>query len=132
MTQTDPTAELEVLFPESRTVTISGEPYTITPPTVRQMGAIGKLLKRLLDDGAGQATVEMLMLSHADEMAALVAIATGRPEEQIGALQVDHGLELAIAVWEVYAPFFVKRMLPLVAEMVARALSLAGQTSSSA
>lgn len=128
MAQTDPTEELDTLFPESRTVTIAGESYTITPPTVRQMGAIGKLLKRLLDDGAGQETVEVLMLSHADEMAALIVIATGQPEEKIGAMRGDHGLELAISVWEVYAPFFAKRMLPL----VARALSLAGQTSSSA
>lgn len=132
MAKPDPTDELEVLFPESRTVTIAGEAYTITPPTVRQMGAIGKLLKRLVDGGAAESTVEMLLLSHADEMTALVAIATGRPDDQIAALRSDYGLELAIAVWEVWSPFFVKRMLPLVAEMVARALSLAGQTSSSA
>ncbi len=132
MTQPDPTAELEVLFPESKAVTIAGEAYTITPPTVRQLGAIGKLLKRLFDDGAGQSTVEMLMLSHADEMAALIAIATGRPEEQIGGLRGDHGLELGIAVWEVWAPFFGKRMLPLVAQLVAQAGRWAGQTSSNA
>jgi hypothetical protein len=132
MTQPDSTAELEVLFPESRTVTIAGAAYTITPPTVRQLGAVGKLLKRLLDGGAGQSTVEMLLLSHADEMAALIAIATGRPEDEISALRSDHGLELGIAVWEVWAPFFGTRMLPLVAQLIAQAGNWAGPTSSSA
>ena len=132
MTPDQPTAELEELFPESKTVTVAGEAITITPPTVAQMGKIGKLLKRLVDDGAAERTVELLLLSHTDEVAGLVAIATGKSEDYIGGLRGDDGLQLAIAVWEVYAPFFVRRMLPMFAELAAKVSLSVGLTSSSA
>ena len=68
------------------------------------MGKIGRLLKRLVDDGAAERTVELLLLSHTDEVAGLVAIATGKSEDFVGSSRGDDGLQLAIAVWEVHAP----------------------------
>ena len=105
MTPDNPAAELEELFPESKTVTVAGEAITITPPTVAQMGKIGKLLKRLVDDGAADRSMELLLLSHTEEVSGIVAVATGKSEAYVGALRGDAGLQLAIAVWEVYAPF---------------------------
>lgn len=128
----NPATELEDLFPESKTVTIAGEQITITPPTVAQMGKIGKLLKRLVDDGAADRSMELLLLSHTDEVSGLVAIATGKSEDFIGALRGDEGLQLAISVWEVYAPFFARRMLPMFAELAAKVGRSVGPTSSSA
>lgn len=132
MTPDQPTDELEELFPESKTVTIAGESITIAPPTVVQMGKISKLLKRLVDDAATERTVELLLLSHTAEVACVVAIATGKSEDFVGGLRADDGLQLAIAVWEVYAPFFVRRMLPMFAELAAKVSLSAGLTSSSA
>lgn len=132
MTPDQPTDELEELFPESKIVTIAGEAITIAPPTVVQMGKISKLLKRLVDDAATERTVELLLLSHTAEVASVVAIATGKSEDFVGGLRADDGLQLAIAVWEVYAPFFVRRMLPMFAELAAKVSLSAGLTSSSA
>lgn len=131
MTDSDPSAELDTLFPEARRVAVAGVEYTITPPTVLQMAKIGKLLQRVINDGAQNSTVEMLLLSHTEEVAAVVAIATAQPEASIHALRSDHGLELAIAVWEVYAPFFGTRMLPLFASLAEKVVRWGGQTSSS-
>jgi hypothetical protein len=127
--------DLERIAPTPRKITVAGETLEVSPLRVRDLPAMARALAPI-------ATAIPAIASSANPTAALaqaasedvgrwieaiisgVAVATGRPEEWVGELEIDELITLAGAVVEVNADFFARRVAPALttaAEAVERA-----------
>lgn len=133
--------ELADLIAEPRTVAAGGRQIAIRPLAPRQLPAFVAAVRPLqqalgaglaLDDLKGCALLD-LVERHTDDVIRAVAIATREPESVIGD-EIDIGelVDLAMAVIEVNADFFARRVAPaMVAAMARVAARNPGRTPSS-
>lgn len=127
--------ELDTLIPPPRTV----EGIDVRPLVVRQISPFTKTLKRLPPEilaGVESGNVDFMAIAeHCDVFADAVAIATDTKPEQIGALGPDQLVALVGAVLEVNLDFFVRKLAPQIAALIAAGEQLVqrvGPTPSSA
>lgn len=149
--------ELRAIFPEPVRLDIAGEPVEIRPLRARQFGPFAAAVEPLLEaygqvradiaarqalpaeDGeildwtqaAGRLGAEYwvnLVSRHADALIPALAVALDRPREWVGDLYLDDLVRLALAVFEVNADFFARRMMPAALEILGRMLPAAGGT----
>lgn len=121
--------DLDVLVPEGKRISIGGEDLTILPIKLKHLPVILKALRTFIDTAKTDAGVEKqdwlnIFAEHSDTLLEAMAIATGKPLSWVGDLDIDEGIEIATAVWEVNQNFFVDRVLPMLTRV------LAGPTSS--
>jgi hypothetical protein len=123
-------AELAALFPSERETRVGGEAITVQPLTIRQLGKVAAVLKRIADS-ASEFDIPSLVASHTEDVIEAVAAATDRPVEQIAGLRSDAFLALALDVFEVNADFFARHVVPLMERVKGATSALgSGPTSS--
>ena len=73
------------------------------------------------DAAGGMSFVElaMLILDHRNDVAKMIQAATGKSSEWVGERDLDDIAKLAVAVIEVNRNFFVQRLAPAIAELLA-------------
>ncbi|MHB0992684.1 MAG: DUF6631 family protein [Burkholderiales bacterium] len=142
------TDDLKVLFPEGKTVDVSGESITLKPFTFGQlpkvMTMISPIVKQMNQSGVAGATTALatieswvdLFAAGGEGVISFMAWATGKPREWFDVLSMDEGVVLMQTIIEVNSDFFVRRILPLimppapVPEVVPEAVTQDGEQSS--
>ena len=106
--------DLEVLFPEGKTVTVAGEPITVKPFTFGQIPKVVGTVKKLAGVVQGdQIDVLDAIEKGGEDLLALAAFVVGKPREWFDEVPTDEGVELLKAIFEVNLDFFAKRVRPL-------------------
>lgn len=105
----------------ANTIVIRGEPLDITPIRVGELPAFARAIQPIVS-GLSDSRPDWIALisEHGDAVIDAIAIATRRPREWVAGLDLDDAMRLASAVFEVNADFFIRRLLPSVAEAAAR------------
>ena len=141
---TDPNAGVAVLGDVTeKTLTVGGQPLTVRPLRGGPLPAMLKALAPFLPQARNGTLPDLVTMLTTNAEAVLdgVAAATGQTRAWVDALAMDDLANLASAVVEVNADFFIRRMLPALKGNLARleealkvkrpAVSGAGPTASS-
>lgn len=109
--------ELEVLAgalpPLHKTVVAGGQTLAITPLRVGQIPGFARAIRPLVPQlGASGTDWFELLAEHGDALIEALRIATGLGRHDLAELPPDEFVELAAAVMEVNADFFVRRLTP--------------------
>ena len=106
--------DLEVLFPDGKTVTVAGEGITVKPFTFGQIPKVVGTVKKLAGVVQGdQIDVLDAIEKGGEDLLALAAFVVGKPRAWFDAVPTDEGVELLKAIFEVNLDFFAKRVRPL-------------------
>lgn len=127
--------ELTQLATRRRTLTVGGETLEIAPIQVGRIPDFVTALQRMdvAMDGDG-IDVMRLVMEHTGTMIEAAALATDRDVTWLARLPADDFTDVALAVLEINADFFVRRFLTGVQEVVrnlTEAMQRAGSTVSS-
>lgn len=129
MTQAAATDGLSDLMPLTRTVQAGGMTVEVAPIAPRQLAPVVKALAPLqaaIGNGLDITAVPRdklldLVGDHADNAIALVASATRLPYDFVAdQINLAELLDLVVAVIEVHADFFARRMVPALLALMAR------------
>lgn len=116
----EPDAELATLFPPSVDIKIGDETLTLKPLGIRQLGAVAKPIKRIADsmpDGdIGMSEIVTVFTEHTEDMIQAIVHATGKPDKWVAELTFDDFAKLGLAVFQVNAGFFTRRLPTLAAD----------------
>lgn len=130
--------ELEVMFPQGKTLSINDANLTIKPFKFGELSKVMKLTDGILGSLMGASQGKDLALvfrtvigDHGDKVAELMALSSKQSVEWINELDVDQAIELFAAIVEVNADFFIRRVLPKVTTEMQRAAAVAPAGSSS-
>lgn len=140
-------SDLEMMYPEGKTVVVQGESLVIKPYAFGQLAMVSKLarpvISAMVDNGVFESSGDTLALAGGiiramseggEDVLALVAYSIGKPREWLDTIQIDEGVELARSIFEVNADFFKKRILPILPRAAANpepeTAASAGDTSS--
>ncbi len=100
------------LPPESLILAVGGDQLEITPLRIGELPAFARAVKPI----AAHLTLQpdwMLILSEDGEALILaLALACRRPPEWLAGLSLDEAIQVAEAVFEVNADFFIQRVVP--------------------
>lgn len=124
--------DLKVLFP-GQPVSLAGETYTIKPFTFGALPKVLGVLRAMASElKADEIDVLKLIESHLGDMTALMALATGKPAEWIGGLQMDEAIALATAIVEENKEVFNRAVMPKLSALLAGlgVVPSTGETSS--
>lgn len=94
-------------------ITINGTAIDIRPLRVKHLTEAARIAEPIMRAVAEAGSFDpMKLLRHADDIIALVALATGTEEAWVGDLDATDLMELAAAVIEVNADFFTRSLVP--------------------
>lgn len=114
--------DLAILNPEQKTVDFNGEQITITPVRMGNLQAFTAVMRPITKDVImaleGDGDLLMTIELHGNRMIEAVSIGTGISKERLDQCLPDEFLKLAVAVIEINADFFVRRLLPSVVASV--------------
>lgn len=120
---------LDTYVPEVRQLLVAGKTIACPPLRVRQIPAftraVAPILAPLLAGDWLRAVCD-----GGEDLVRAIAIATGETVEWLGELLPDELVTLAVAVTEVNADFFVRRVLPALTEAVATVTTTLGEMPS--
>jgi hypothetical protein len=112
------------LPPEPLIISVGGDPLEITPLRIGELPAFARAVKPI----AAHLTFEpdwMLILGEDGEALILaLALACRRPPEWLATLSLDEAIQVAEAVFEVNADFFIQRVVPQLQRVSQRLASL--------
>lgn len=121
---------LETYVPEIRHPLIGGKNVTVAPLKVRQIPAFTRAISPIMGPLLAGDMLAAVSVGGEDLVRA-IAIATGEPEDWLGDLLPDEFIQLAAAVVEVNADFFVHRVMPELTRTTSHlTTALIGQTPS--
>lgn len=107
---------------------VAGRTLKIEPVRVRDLAAFVAAVTPLASDlAAGR--MERLLTQHLDRLLEATALGTGVDRAWLDEIGADELFELALAVVEVNADFFTRRMLPAIARVVASVAPMASMAS---
>jgi hypothetical protein len=107
--------ELAILTPAGVEVTAGGETITITPIKVKELNIFLAAIQPVLGDlTRKEIDVMALVIKSPETVIKATAIGCRKPVEWIGELEIDELTKLALAVIEVNADFFIRKVLPAV------------------
>ena len=113
-------SDLDILYPEGKTVSVGGETFTLRPLTFGRVPQASALLKPVLEalgeafSGGPPAIAWVDVLATGGEsLLVAIAWAIGKPREWLDSVSIDEGVILAQALYEVNADFFTKKVMPL-------------------
>ena len=107
--------DLNTLFPQPLEITVGGELLELTPIRLGEVPSLARILAPLVGKfGQGEPDWLELLGQHGGSLLSALAIASRRPREWIDGLAVDEAIQLAAALLEVNADFFVRRVLPAI------------------
>ena len=125
-------SDLDVMYPAGQEVKVGGESLTVKPLKFGQLAQASRLMSPIArqvaaalktDDDrtlADTASVFVdLMAAGGDDLMNALGFFVGKPREWFDTLEMDDGLRLMQAVYEVNADFFRVRVLPMFAKAAA-------------
>lgn len=143
-------SDLDVLFPEGKTVEVQGESLVIKPYTFGQIAKVSKLaypiIAALVDTGLLRSDtvdgkthfsvandwmlriVEIMGIG-GEDLLQLVALSVGKPRVWLDSIQLDEGVSITQSVIEVNSDFFAKRILPKLPAKATESPASDGDTS---
>lgn len=104
--------DLATMIPQPVTVAVGGREVAVTPIKVRELPAFASVVEPLLQDITSGAGVAALMTRDVESLIKAVAIGARLERAFVDDLELDELLNLAAAVLEVNADFFVRRLAP--------------------
>ncbi len=114
--------DLDIIEPEQRTVTFGGTEIPVRPLRVGQIPGVTRALRGV---AIGEdIDIMALIAEHGDAVIDAMAIATGMKRAEIEEGDPAEFIELARAVIEVNADFFIARLGPTIRAAIGTALSL--------
>jgi hypothetical protein len=119
--------DLTLLFPAGQQLSIRDENITIKPFKFGDLPKVFKCLeplttsmaKMVADRNTSPAAIAMLMAEGGDSVLDLMVIGSKQNKVWIEELEMDEGVELLTAIFEVNADFFIQKVLPKVNKTVA-------------
>lgn len=119
--------------PEPVVVTLSGTALELTPIRLGELPRLLAVVRPLAEEITSDPDWMALLGRHGDAVLDLLAITTRRERAWINDLSLEDAVQLAAAVFEVNADFFVRRIAPKVGDLAQRLNGrLAGLTPSPA
>lgn len=112
--------EINILVPETVELDIAGERIEVTPLRLGEFPAMLKAVRPFATQLDSEPDWLSLLTEHGEALLDALAVACRRSREWVDALALDEALNLATAVFEVNADFFVQRVAPNVTELAAR------------
>lgn len=109
--------DLNILAPEPAMVEIAGSRIEITPLRVGEFPAMLRAIRPFAEQLAGEPDWLALLAEHGEALLDALSLACRRPREWVDGLDLDDALQLAAAVFEVNADFFVARVAPNVTRL---------------
>ncbi|WP_298220145.1 DUF6631 family protein [Halothiobacillus sp.] len=130
-------SEVDILFPEGKTITIGGEEITIKPLTFGQIPKASKMIAPIIKamssaELGGQSLLDLagnwveIMAVGGEDLIALIGWAINKDRDWFDSLGMDDGINLIKTVIEVNSDFFTKKVIP----MLPQASQDSGATSS--
>ena len=120
-------SEIDILYPEGKTVVASGESITVKPLKFGQIPKASLLLRPVVgkvaaafSEGTAVASWVDVLADGGEELLLAMAWAINKPRDWFDEVSVDEGVELARALYEVNADFFTKKVMPLFAQLPAK------------
>ena len=101
--------------PEPVVVTLSGTALELTPIRLGELPRLLAVVRPLAEEITSDPDWMALLGRHGDAVLDLLAITTRRERAWINDLQLADAVQLAAAVFEVNADFFVRRVVPGIA-----------------
>lgn len=121
------------------TLSLAGETLELSPIRLGELPRFLERVRPMLDTlaagGVSEPEWALLLMGHGDAFLDLLALTSRRERAWIDALSLDEAVQLAAAVFEVNADFFVSHVVPSIqnaAEHLAPVLSTLGTTRSHA
>lgn len=114
--------ELTQLFPTGKEISINDENLTIKPfkfgelPKVfKAIGPLTSTLGNILQNrDINFSSIAALIMEGGDSIIDLMVIGSRKPRDWVDELEMDQGVEVLTAIFEVNADFFIRKVLPLV------------------
>ena len=101
--------------PEPVVVTLSGTALELTPIRLGELPRLLAVVRPLAEEITSDPDWMALLGRHGDAVLDLLAITTRRERAWINDLSLEDAVQLAAAVFEVNADFFVRRVAPSIA-----------------
>lgn len=130
---TETTGDFKTFPPAPMVVTVAGVDVELTPIRLGELPRLLAAVRPLADEFSSNPDWMALLSRHGEAVLDLLTIATRRERAWINDLPLDDAVQLAAAVFEVNADFFVQRVVPAVqaaADRIQPILSSAGMRSS--
>jgi len=134
MSQQNTAAGISAVIPEYQSIVIADQEVIIRQIRIGQLPAVLRAvqpLSHMLMQAAPLDIKSMLML-YADDCLTLLQVLSGRPRDWVDALEVDDAIALFSALLEVNLDFFVRRVLPLLPQVMGQLRGKADQLSTMA
>jgi hypothetical protein len=119
-------SELNVALAIPAPVKTSQGEIGVLPLKLGQLQAASKALRPLLDAFEAGLSWPAIFENHTGEVVTLMALCTGQSEETLHELELAEALDVAAAVIEANADFFVRRVRPILSRLLTRLLGNTG------
>jgi hypothetical protein len=119
-------SELSVALAIPAPVKTSQGEIGVLPLKLGQLPAASKALRPLLEALESGLSWPAVLENHTGEAVTLMALCTGQSEAALNELELAEALEVAAAVIEANADFFVKRVMPMANRLLTRLLGNTG------
>lgn len=100
------------LPPETMVLKIGDENLDITPLRIGELPAFARAVKPIAGHLSTQPNWILILAEDGESLIQALAIACRRPPEWLAALSLDEAIQVAEAVFEVNADFFIQRVVP--------------------
>lgn len=135
------TTDISAVIPELKILVIAGVDVVIRQIKIGQLPAVLRAVQPLAHmlKQDGPLDLPNMFMLYADDCLTLLQALSGRPRDWVDVLEVDDAIKLFSALLEANLDFFVRRVLPLLPEVmgqlrgkVDQLSALAGPTASNA
>lgn len=114
------TGDFQAFPPVPRVVTVAGVAVELTPIRLGELPRLLAVVRPLAEAFSSDPDWMALLERHGEAVLDLLALATRRERAWINDLSLDDAVQLAAAVFEVNADFFVRRVAPSIAQAATR------------
>lgn len=116
--------DIDILFPERSVTLTTGEVVEVHEFSMREgmqanafayplIAALENLFDGAAAEDVGTHLIDKAFGEHADIMLRCTAMATGKPQDWLDALNDEDGQRLTHAVWSVNKDFFIRRLVQM-------------------
>lgn len=100
------------LPPEPLPLCVGGETLEVTPLRIGELPAFARAVKPIAAHLSTQPDWMLILAEDGEALIQALAIACRRPPEWLAGLSLDEAIQVAEAVFEVNADFFIQRVVP--------------------
>ena len=113
-------AALAALPPVPHTLEIAGEALELTPLKIGELPAFVRAIRPFAQHIGAEVDWLALFGERGEDVVVALAVAARRPREWVAQLPLDAAIQLAEAVFEVNADFFIRQVTPALLRLAGR------------